>query len=445
MVRTGESKLVRVAELVATYGPAAFILTLPLEFTAMLMRQQLSRFVLVVVAAAFVYLVAVRRRSLVIPRSPSVVALVLLVIASIVSWAVTRQPGSTNSALDVVLYPFVALLISNVVLTEQDHRRAWMAFLFSGLGVAVLGLGLYLFHGHIWTPNPLVAHRLNITFADPNITARFLTLAAVAAVVLYAERQGPAWLPLATAVACAIVLPMTWSRSGLGLFVLMVLLAAVVAFNRKRAMVIAAVALVCFAASTGINPDTRDRAVGAVASLVGIVHNTASSSQPATSGNGASALDDNRRYLISAGLTMFKDHPITGVGFGGYQRAILTTYNRFLPSGYTDSVSHTSFVTTLAEQGVIGALLLVAFLLLLARESLEARGRRDAWSVWSSLPALLVIPIFLYSQFEARFLQEPYLWLSLGLLYSAQQVAVRRREPTEEPEEMPVERRFEVA
>ena len=36
----------------------------------------------------------------------------------------------------------------------------------------------------------------------------------------------------------------------------------------------------------------------------------------------------------------------------------------------------------------------------------------------------MVVPIFLYSQFEARLLQEPYLWLALGMFYGAQQAAL---------------------
>jgi putative inorganic carbon (hco3(-)) transporter len=412
--------LTRAAERVAVYGPAAVILTLPLEFTVMFLHQQLSRIVLLGVGAAFAYLVVTRRRALTVPRAPSLLLLVLFVAASLVSWALTRQPGSASSVVDIALYPFVALLISNLVLSRDDHRRAWVAFAVSGLVVAILGVGLYVFHGHIWTPNPLVAHRLNITFADPNITARFLTLAACAAIFLYAQRQSPAWLAFATAVACGVVLPLTFSRSGLALFIASALFAVAVAFNHRRAAAIGAVALLAFAVSTGVNPDTRQRATDAVETLAGIAAPAQGSSSGEKAGQGASALDDNRRYLIAAGLTMFKDHPVLGVGFGGYQREILTTYQRFLPSGHTDSVSHTSFVTVLAEQGLIGTLLFVAFLFQLARESLSARRRRD---VWSTLPALMVIPIFLYSQFEGRFFQEPYLWLSLGLLYSAHVMA----------------------
>jgi O-antigen ligase len=125
------------------------------------------------------------------------------------------------------------------------------------------------------------------------------------------------------------------------------------------------------------------------------------------------------------------DHPIFGVGFGGYQHALLTTYQRFLPAVYTDSVSHTSSVTVVAEQGLVGALLMSVFLIQLARESLAARSDRDAWSPFITVSATLIIPIFLYSEFEGRFVQEPYLWLAFGMLYSA--MLARRSEMESRP------------
>jgi len=417
----------RAAELVATYGLAAVVLCLPLEFTTLFFRQQLSRLVLIVVAAAFLYLLRARRRRLAVPRYLSVYLLLAYVAASLVSWLWTRAPGSASSLLDIALYPFVGLLVANLAVSRGDHRRAWIAFLASALGVALLGAFLYVTHLQIWTPNPAVASRMNITFGDPNITARFLTLGACAAVIVYASNQAPRWLTVAPAIACALVVPLTFSRSGLALFVISVALAIGFALNHRRAAVIGAAALLAFVISTGVNPDTRQRAEDAALTAVSAVTSVTGHHTSAGAGQHqvAAASDDNRKYLIAAGLKMTIDHPVVGVGFGGYQHALLTTYNRFLPAAYTDSVSHTSMVTVVAEQGILGALLMLAFLIQLAREALIARRRRDGWSLWATIPATLIIPIFLYSQFEGRFFQEPYLWVALGMLYSAQMLAQR--------------------
>ena len=425
------------AELVATYGLAAYIVTLPLEFSAVYMGQQLSRFVLVVVAVAFAYLLIRRRRRLTAPRYPSVYLLVALLVASLASWLATRAPGSSSSLADIALYPVVALLITNLLLTEKDHRRAWFAFLVAGFGVALLGAFLYLAHLQIWTPNPQVANRMNITFGDPNITARFLTLVACAAVIVYSARQAPAWLAIAAAVACAVVTPLTFSRSGLALFMLCMVVATVVALNHRRAAALGVTALVLFALSTAVNPDTRLRAEDAAYTLASAIPGAAfaqhAPADAATHHHQAAVVsDDNRRYLIAAGLKMGVDHPIVGVGFGGFQHALLTTYDRFLPAVYTDSVSHTSAVTVFAEQGIVGLILMLAFLIQLAREALAVRSRHGPWSLWTAVAATLVIPIFLYSQFEGRFLQEPYLWLALGMMYSAMMSADRAVETASE-------------
>jgi O-antigen ligase len=417
--------LTQAAEAVATYGLAAYVLCLPLEFTSRMLRQPMSRYVLIVVAASYIYLMVARRRSPRVPRHFSIALLALFIVVSLASWAATQAQYSRNSLLDVALYPVVGLLIFNLPLSARDHRRAWTAFLVSGLGVALVGLVLYLADLHIWIPNPAVANRLNITFADPNITARFLTLAASAAILMFAGRKVPQWLAIATAVGCAIVLPMTWSRSGLALFVLSVMIAALFAFDRRRAAAIGALALVAFALSTTINPDTRDRAGAAASTLVTALTGGHVDTASAIPGNEDVSLADNRVYLVRAGWTMFVEHPITGVGLGGFQHAMLTAYRGFLPAGYTDSVSHTSFVTILAEQGLIGVLPFTLFLVALAWEALAARRRGDPHLFWSTLPAFLVVPIFMYSQFEARFLQEPYLWLALGMHYSARALARR--------------------
>jgi O-antigen ligase len=424
----------RAAELVATYGLASVVLCLPLEFTSVFFRQQLSRVVLAVVAAAFVYLIIAGRRRLVLPHFLSVYLLLAYIAASLISWVLTRAPGSANSLLDIAFYPFVGLLVANLALSEGDHRRAWIAFIASALAVALLGAFLYLTHLQIWTPNPAVSTRMNITFGDPNITARFLTLAACAAVIVYASRQGPTQLTFAAAIGCAVVIPVTFSRSGLALFVTSVALAIGFALNRRRAAVIGAAALLAFVISTGVNPDTRQRATDAAFTAMSAVTGaTAHHGGTATGQRQAEvASDDNRKYLVAAGFKMGTDHPVFGVGFGGYQHALLTTYNRFLPARYTDSVSHTSMVTVIAEQGIVGGLLVLALLIQLGREAFAASGRRDAWSLWATLPATLIIPIFLYSQFEGRFFQEPYLWLALGMLYAAM-LAQRRPSVAAEP------------
>jgi len=216
---------------------------------------------------------------------------------------------------------------------------------------------------------------------------------------------------------------MTYSRSGLALFILSAVLAALLVTEKRRALALVACVVVVFTLSTAVNPVTRERAVGASAALISIVGGTTAGFVPSVpDDSGDSALHDNRRYLIGAGLRMFVDHPLVGVGLGGYREQLVSHYKTFIPANIPnpDTVSHTALVTIAAEQGLVGLALIVVFLALLAREAV--RNRRN---VWAMLPAALIVPILLYSQFEGRLMSEPYLWLCLALFYSATRAQAR--------------------
>jgi O-antigen ligase len=428
-VQGDASPLLKIAETVVRFGLPAFILCLPLEFTAALLGLQLARIVLLVVGVAYAYLVMTRQRVLVFPLSASSFALALYAAASVVSWLLTRAPGSTNVAADVVLYPVMALLVFNLARTEQAHRNAWTAFLVSGLAIALLVAFLYYAHLSIWKPDP-AGVRVNATFGDPNVTARFLTLAACAAIVLFAAGKIPTRLAVVTAAACAAFITFTFSKSALLFLPISTLVSAAFGSNRRRAAAITAAALIAFTAAVLLTPSSEARVVIVYQAITGHAPDaggsgisTPSAAQAAAGGH----LDWVRVYLITAGWQMFKDHPLFGVGFGGYHRAILTTYSRFITSTPPVSDSHTSAITILSEQGVVGILLFAAFLLLLLREVIGSMLRRTEWRDWVVTPAVLLIPILMYSQLEGRLIEEPYLWLALGLLYAARSLETSTR------------------
>jgi O-antigen ligase len=423
------SPLARISETVVTFGLPVFILCLPLEFTAQLFKLQLARIVLLVVGIAYAYLVMTRQRALIIPLSPSSVALALYAGASVISWLLTRAPGATNVAADVVVYPVMALLVVNLARTERAHRNAWTAFLVSGLAIALMVAFLYYAHLSIWKPDP-AGVRVNATFGDPNVTARFLTLAACAAIVLFAAGKVPTQLALVTAAACSAFMTFTFSKSALLFLPISTLVAAAFGSNRRRAAAITAAALIALTAAVLLTPGSEARVVIVYQAIIGHAPDaggsgisTPGAAQAAAGGH----VDWVRVYLITAGLQMFKDHPVFGVGFGGYHNAILTTYNRFITSSPAVSDSHTSAITILSEQGLIGILLFGSFLVLLLREVIGSMRRRTEWRDWIVTPAVLLIPILMFSQLEGRLIEEPYLWLVLGLLYLARSLETSKR------------------
>lgn len=427
------------------WAPPALILALPLEFTGALLpfRFDLSRVVLIVAAIALVFLAWRRQRTIVLPWYLSAALFLLYAVAALISWLVTRAPGSSSEVLALIIYPAVAVLVMNLAKREFDHEQAWTAFLWSGVIVSTAGVVLYATRGSIWRPDLTGHGRVNATFADPDIMVRFAAMAVCAAIVMFGTRTRNRPLAIATAVAGSLVAPLTLSRLGILLFIGAVLLAVALAADRRRALALGAVALLAFGSTTLISPDARDR-------LMTAVHAVIATGQvafyPTTSpGVGGTAvptlkrltnylpLDEQRRYLIAAGLQMFLDHPVFGVGYGGFQHAFLTEYRYFQVKGYQDSLSHTSLVTILAEQGLVGFLLLLFFLARFVREITLSGRRGRPQSVWSLLPAALVAVIFVDSQIEARLITEPYLWVLMGLIYSAYRIAGQHTVEEESP------------
>jgi O-antigen ligase len=137
-----------------------------------------------------------------------------------------------------------------------------------------------------------------------------------------------------------------------------------------------------------------------------------------------------RPYLVEAGLNMFRDHPLAGVGAGGYQASFEQDYYSYKDPKIKANVtmSHTSLVTILAELGAIG-IVAVAFVaarwamfVRLAAQSTDGELRAVIAGV-----AVISVIIFLGSQTEGRFLEDPFLWLAAGLAVAVDTISRSER------------------
>jgi hypothetical protein len=134
----------------------------------------------------------------------------------------------------------------------------------------------------------------------------------------------------------------------------------------------------------------------------------------------AAPIDVIRRYLARAGVAMFLDHPVVGVGLGGFQPMILGPYFEYIPLGYRPapvSLAHTDLIRIAAEEGLVG---LGAFMLLAIGVGATIWGARrvrdELDQVALAATGLGLVVVFLAAQTEGRFYNDPYLWLLLGTL-----------------------------
>jgi hypothetical protein len=125
-----------------------------------------------------------------------------------------------------------------------------------------------------------------------------------------------------------------------------------------------------------------------------------------------------REFLIRAGIEMWKDSPLIGLGSGNYERSLIASYLDLIPYWARTTLSHTSLVSLLAELGLVG---LSVFVFAAARVGMvtgvlyrrATSGYRRLLLGWLGAS---FIGIVVQSQSEGRLLDEPYLWLLLALL-----------------------------
>jgi O-antigen ligase len=150
-------------------------------------------------------------------------------------------------------------------------------------------------------------------------------------------------------------------------------------------------------------------------------------------------LDSVRRYLARAGVAMFLDHPLTGVGLGGFQPEILGPYFDYVPLDRHSapvSLPHTEAIRIAAETGLVGILASVFFLGAILWSLARAASRAPHVRPAAIAIGLGVLAIGIASQFEGRLFDEPYLWLLIGLtggLAMVPVLAARDVRPTAEP------------
>jgi len=321
----------------------------------------------------------------------------------------------------------LGLNIYVMVLTVYAVRQRWVpAVLLGAIRLSMIANGLVIIVSSttglaIWRTVLVAGGRPSGTFADPNIAGRYLGIAFIVTLLL----------PLAVTRSP----PMRSALLSMRAAETLVLSAALLATGSRSAIVATAVALVLgiVLALRTYKPVVPALLLGtaAFASLAGLLSAAGSplGSRISTLSTGTTALG-SRTQLIRAGLAMFLDHPVFGVGTSGFGQSILGHYTNYQSYyGSAQTTSHTSLVSLLAEHGVIG--LLVFGIAGAAVITSYRTLRRLAWRVdaaSATAAVLAVVVIFLSSQAEGSLIEEPLTWVLLGLLIG--RAASASTEPT---------------
>lgn len=353
-------------------------------------------------------------------------ALLIYIAVGAVSFLYTIGPGKT--AVEVVRLLTLFFLYLSVCLL-MERKQAFIPFqVVHWVGVALVPLALYEAKTRHFIWRQYLAEgeiaRVNATFVDPNIFARYLVLAIVANLILgyfYTNYTNintntnvkvstntrvrlESVVAIGTLLGLLGALAVTLSRSGL-LTLVMVLILMLMLIPRRRMLL----------------------PIG----FLGLVGTVIAALQPTvwqrllTFKAGFGALDAQRQYLWKAAGAMFADHPLFGVGLGGFQEAFLTHYISFktaIPDTEGATLSHTTILTIAAELGLMGLAALiwvwVALIRVLTRLR-KARFDRDGFERY--IPGagyfLWIVTVFISSQAEGRFFEDPLIWVSMGMMF----------------------------
>jgi O-antigen ligase len=362
------SSLARTLDAAAFAGLCAFVFTMPWEEAVPLLGGfVISRWIALLVFGTLVLRIGAARQV----RKPSLVHGLML---GFVTWAALsfywtiEQDNTVSRAGTFIQLLFLSWLIWELVQSNARATALIQAYVFGATVLAVstlfnFAIGKQAADLAAEEGNSLKYHDSRYSMAGVNENDLGLMLALSLPMTLYllSRRKNPLLVPLYWVhIGLSLTaLFLAGSRGGLISAGVGMIMFPLIMFRLPRSQRIAFVA-VC--------------AAGLIAGLVLVPEEVwdriANVGTDVTEGTLT-----HRTVIWSAGLEVFRDHPIVGVGAGAYGPAIVQAVD----IGY---VAHNTFLSVLVELGVIGFMLWLALIGCLFYGASEARyDERCLWTV----------------------------------------------------------------
>lgn len=348
------------------------------------------------ICAALTLWAWLRNRGRGIRATPLAAPAVAWMIALLLAAAFAENPAASWPRITKGLFPLLAVLAAWHAAAPRTGRRATAAWMVSAAFAAIFGLVFFLLRGEGFEARARGAVGHYMTFAG-----QLLLTTMIAAGIVLATRSGK-WraLALVTGLLGALALGATYTRSAwLGAAVGLAVMTA-----RARPRWLPAMALAIVAVALLAPASFRDR----LASAFDPSHPT----------------NVERTHMWDAGLRMFRDHPLTGVGL----QDLRPVYERYRAPEAKEAAGHLHSVPihVAATMGVIGLLawlwLCGALVFCAARDlgaSLRARGVAGGLrlGVLGALAAFFVAGLFEWNLGDEELLYP--LYTLAGLAWAA--------------------------
>lgn len=335
-----------------------------------------------------------------------------LVPAAVALYALqSLYSDDASTALQDVCFFLVPFSFAFILLREVRWTRTLLIGLLAlvvaeAIVFSLFGFWEYLTRHLIWNPEVIRANefhvyfRVNSLFWDPNMYGRYLVLViiAVTTVLLWTRSRNRVWLVAGLIAVLWLGLITTFSLSSFAALLAGLAILAALRWSLRWTASVVAVCLIGIAAMLLLGSDLLKEET---------------TLNKRTSGRGD---------LVTGGLELFAERPVTGFGSASFSTAFL---ERIADGHAPVSESHTEPITVAVEQGVIGLAIYLA-LIVAALATMYAGLRRVAPGLGGSDPPdvfdlarIAVLAAFaallVHTLSYAGFLEDPVTWLLLAL------------------------------
>jgi O-antigen ligase len=325
-------------------------------------------------------------------------------LAAVVAWSglsLLWTDDLREGAIDVLFFflPFglLAVAVARLPWSRPGLQLLYALLAAMALVFAVVGIYQWLTRDIFWNPKVVVGnafapfYRVNSVFWDPSIYGRFLVIAILATLVvaLCSVRRD---LVLGAAALIVVMWPgllFSFSQSSFAALVAGVLLAAAFVWRWRAAAAVGLGAVVMLTVGFSA-PQVRDN----------LLDESRRGLDRATSG---------RYGLMEDGARIALDHPLAGVGLGGFKRAYAERKG-LRGEEPARAASHNTPITVAAETGLPGLALLVWLVAVAILTALRRAGKRRLTGRVSLFVALGVTAIAVHSLFYDAFFEDPMTW-----------------------------------
>jgi putative inorganic carbon (hco3(-)) transporter len=254
--------------------------------------------------------------------------------------------------------------------------------------------------------------------SDPNFYAQLLLPGL--AICIDRTLHGSVWATRTSAalgmVVISAALILTGSRGALVASVAMVV---VFLYRERRMLKFLPVVLIAPVVAVFLVPALGDRMDAGLRSVASLEVGTAGHLDTAVVG---------RFNELMAAQYMYREHPWTGVGYGQFERHYQPVSARYdLMMRPADRGAHSLYLETLAEQGLLGIVVLAAILAMAARAIIRARihlpaaetnSRNLVAALGVGLVGFFLASVFLHDAYPR------YQWVMLALAFAAEKAAL---------------------